>query len=191
MYSCLCICCIFKELLFIVIKTKHILKVQLRPFDCYQILKMVIYMYIMLHLIFPPHLGILPPPQNFTMSISNNSAHISWVAPESLQVSTPPTISHYVLSNNLTNGTKTFNNPSTCNTMASCNYSLGLRDPFFITDGNGNTTMLDYNGAVNFTLFSVNGAGNGSVATCTSQLQRKTLPAGCKCTVCMVAEFEL
>ena len=176
MYSCLCICCIFKELLFIVIKTKHILKVQLRPFDCYQILKMVIY--IMLHLIFPPHLGILPPPQHFKMSISNNSAHISWVAPESLQVSTPPTISHYVLSNNLTNGTKAFNNPTSCNTMASCNYTI---DSFFTnvgSHGGVNTSILDYNGAILFTLFAINGAGNGSAATCTFQLQRKTLPSG-------------
>eukprot|EP00731_Ephydatia_muelleri_P017494 Em0010g592a len=42
-------------------------------------------------------------------------------------------------------------------------------DPFFITDGN--TTMLDYNGAVEFTLFAVNGAGNGNAAAYI--LQRK------------------
>ncbi|KAL5469176.1 hypothetical protein EMCRGX_G030390 [Ephydatia muelleri] len=111
--------------------------------------------------------GILPPPQHFKMSISNNSAHISWVAPESLQVSTPPTISHYVLSNNQTNGTKTFNNPTTCNTMASCNYSIDVRDPYFTivgSHGGVNTTIFDYNAAILFTLFAVNGAGNGSVA---------------------------
>ena len=72
-------------------------------------------------------------------------------------------MSHYVLSNNLTKGTKTFNNPTTCNPLASCNYSLDLMDPFFTTDGN--TTMLDYNGAVEFTLFAVNGAGNENATT--------------------------
>ena len=95
-------------------------------------------------------------------------------------MSTPPTISHYVLSNNLTNGTKTFNNPTTCNPLAYCNYSLDLRDPFFISvvsDGNANTIMFGYNGAVKFTLFAVNGAGNGNAATCTLELQMR-LPTG-------------
>ena len=113
------------------------------------------------------------------MNISNSTVSLSWVAPDSLQVSTPPTISHYVLSNNLTNGTKIFNIPTTCNPLASCNYSLDLRDPFFTIngpDGNGNTTMLDYTGAVEFTLFAVNGAGNGNAATCTLALQR--IPTG-------------
>ena len=126
-------------------------------------------------IIFSPHLGILPPPKNLKMNVSNSSVSLSWVAPDSLQVSTPPIISHYVLSNNLTNGTKTINNPTTCNPLASCNYSLDLRDPFFITDRN--TTLLDYNGAVEFTLFAVNGAGNGSAATCTLDLQRRS-PTG-------------
>ena len=35
--------------------------------------------------------------------------------------------------------------------------------------------MLDYNGTVEFTLFAVNGAGNGSAATYTSELQRKAM----------------
>ena len=128
-------------------------------------------------IIFSSHLGILPPPKDLKMNVSNNFLSFSWVAPYSLQVSTPPTISHYVLSNNLTIGTKTFNNPTTCNPLAYCNYTLELRDPFFITDGNENTTILDYNGAVEFTLFAVNGAGNGNAATCTLDLQRRS-PTG-------------
>ena len=128
-------------------------------------------------IIFSPHLGILPPPKDFKTYVSNNSLSLSWVVPDSLQVSTPPTISHYVLSNNLTNGTKTFNNPTTCNPLASCSYSLDLRDPFFITDVNGKTTILDYTGTVEFTLFAVNGAGNGNAATCTLELQRRS-PTG-------------
>ena len=128
-------------------------------------------------IIFSPHLGILPPPNDLKTNVSNNSLSISWIAPDSLQVSTPPTISQYVLSNNLTNGTKTFNNPTTCNPLTSCNYSLDLRDPFFKTDGNGNATMLDYNGVVEFTLFAVNGAGNGNATTRTLDLQRRS-PTG-------------
>ena len=127
-----------------------------------------------------PLVGILEQPQYFKVNVSNSTVSLSWVAPDSLQVSTPPTISHYVLSNNLTNGTKTFNNPTTCNPLASCNYSLDLREPFFTSvgsDGNGNTTILDYNGAVEFTLFAVNGAGNGNAATCTLDLQRRS-PTG-------------
>ncbi|KAL5469158.1 hypothetical protein EMCRGX_G030370 [Ephydatia muelleri] len=119
--------------------------------------------------------GILLAPQQFNMTVSNSTASLSWVAPNSLQVSTPPQIYHYVLSNNLTNSTKAFNNPTTCNPLAYCNYSLDLRDPFFInvgSDVNGNTTLLDYNGAVEFTLFAVNGAGNGNATTCV--LQTKT-----------------
>ena len=130
-------------------------------------------MHITVHsnIIFSPHLGILPPPKDLKNNVSNNSLSLSWEAPDSLQVSTPPTISHYVLSNNITNGTKTFNNPTTCNPLASCNYSLDLRDPFFKT---GNATILDYNGTVEFTLFAVNGAGNGNAATCTLELQRRS-----------------
>ncbi|KAL5469072.1 hypothetical protein EMCRGX_G030264 [Ephydatia muelleri] len=122
------------------------------------------------------------------MTVSNSTADLYWVAPDSLQVSTPPTIFHYVLSNNLTNSTKTFNNPTTVNPLASCNYSFDLRDPFFTifgSDGNGNTTMLDYNGAVEFTLFAVNGAGNGNAATFTLELQRRT-PIVVVATVCAV-----
>ena len=76
-----------------------------------------------------------------------------------------PTISHYVLSNNLKNDTKTFNNPTTCNPLASCNYSFDLRDLFISCVGcygGKNMTNLDYNVKI-FTFFAVNGAGNGDV----------------------------
>ena len=114
--------------------------------------------------------GKLSPPQQFEMNFSNISVTLSWVAPDSYQVSTPPTISHYVLSNNLTNGTKTFNNPTTYNPLAYCNYSLDLRDPFFTCFGcygGENMTILDYNGTILFTFFAVNGAGNGNATTFT------------------------
>ena len=118
------------------------------------------------------HIGILPPPLDFKIDFLNCSVNISWKAPASLEMSTPPTIFYYVLSSNLTNGTKTFDNPTSCNPVTSCNYSYDRRDPFVTTDGNGNTTMLDYNGTVEFTLFAVNGAGNGNAATFTLDLQR-------------------
>ena len=113
------------------------------------------------------HVGILPPPQQFEMIFSNSTVNLSWIAPDSLQVSTPPTISYYVLSNNLTNSTKTFNNPTTCNPLASCNYSLDLRDPFSASVGSyENTTILDYNETTQFAFFAVNGAGNGNATSC-------------------------
>ena len=112
-----------------------------------------------------PHVGILQAPKQFKINVSNSTVNISWIVPESLQVSTPPMISHYVLSNNLTNDTKTFNNPTTCKPLLSCNYSLDVMDPFFISVGSLNATIWDYIGIINFTFFAVNGAGNGNSAT--------------------------
>ena len=119
-----------------------------------------------------PRVGILQAPQQFTLSTSNSAVNISWIVPDSLQVSTPPTISHYVLCNNLINATKTFNNPTACNPLAYCNYSLDLRDSFFISVGSLNATIFDYNSTIIFTFFAVNGAGNGNSTTYV--YQRKT-----------------
>ena len=123
--------------------------------------------------------GIPLPPQDFEvkfeMNFSSHMLKLSWVAPNSLPISTLPTISHYVLSNNLTNRTKTFPNPTTCNPLASCSYSLELRDPFFISVGaigRENATILDYYGRILFTFFAVNGAGIGSPSSYI--FQRKT-----------------
>ena len=121
--------------------------------------------------------GILLPPQQIRMNISNSSVNLFWVAPDSLQVSTPPTISHYVLSNNLTNDTKTINNPTTCNPLASCKYSFDLRNPFFISVrsyGGEYTTIFEINGTILFTFFAVNGAGIGNAATFTYKVPKKT-----------------
>ena len=127
--------------------------------------------------------GILSPPQQFQMNFSNISVTLSWVLPDSLHVSTPPTISHYVLSNNLTNGTKKFNNPTTCtsNPLAFCNYSFDLRDPVFTCVGcygGENRTILDYNGTILFTFFAVNGAGNGDATTFAYIVPKETPQSG-------------
>ena len=114
-------------------------------------------------------------PQDLEMNVSNTTVNLSWVAPDSLQVSTPPTISHYILSNNLTHETKTINNPTACTTLKSCYYSLNLSDSFFTSVGfygGEYTTIFDYDGTLEFTLFAVNGAGSGSAAT--HVVQRKT-----------------
>ena len=130
------------------------------------------------------HVGILQAPKQFKINVSNSTANISWIVPDSLHVSTPPTIFHYILTNNLTNGTKTFDNPTTCISLASCNYSLDLMDPFFISEGSlggFHTTILDYNGTIIFTFFAVNGAGNGNSTTYMHEFQRKTTGLGVLC----------
>ena len=125
--------------------------------------------------------GKLSPPQQFQMNFSNISVTLSWVPPNSLQVSTPPTISHYVLSNNLTNGIKTINNPTTCKPLASCSYSFDLRDPFFKCAGfygGENMTILGYNVTILFTFFAVNGAGNGDATTFAFIVLKETPQSG-------------
>ena len=116
-----------------------------------------------------PYLGILPPPLQFNVSSTNTTIVLSWVAPPSLEVSTPPTISHYVLGNNVTNITKTISNPPGCRPNVPCNSSLNLSDPSLVINngfyGEQNTTVLDYNGTILFTLFAVNGAGDGNSTT--------------------------
>ena len=111
-----------------------------------------------------PHLGILPPPQLFNVSSTNTTLVVSWVAPPSLDVSTPPTISYYVLGNNVTDITKTISNPTGWGPDMPGNSSLDLSDPSLLIHKQ-NTTILDYNGTIQFTLFAVNGAGNGNRTT--------------------------
>ena len=117
-----------------------------------------------------PHVGILPPPQHFNVSSTNTTLVVSWVAPPSLEVSTPPTISHYVLGNNVTNITKTISNPPGCRPSVSCISTLDLSDPSLMIHngsyGEQNTTILDYNGTIQFTFFAINRAGNGNSTTC-------------------------
>ena len=126
----------------------------------------VLYVYFCISFYFPHlHVGIPPQPLQFYVSVSstNTTLAVSWVAPPSLEVSTPPTISHYVLGNNVTNITKTISNPSGCRPSVPCNSSLDLSDPsLMIHNGEQNTTILDYNGTILFTFFAVNGAGNGN-----------------------------
>ena len=122
------------------------------------------------------YLGLLPQPQLLGITISNSTLSLSWVAPPSLEVSTPPTISHYILGNNVTNIAKTISNLAVCKPAMPCNSSLDINDPpFIINTGEQNTTILDYNGTIEFTLFAVNGAGDGSATTYTYVPSKKTL----------------
>ena len=118
------------------------------------------------------HLGTLAAPTDFEITLAGGILTILWMAPFSLEVSNPPSIFNYALSNNVTNSAITIY-PSECEPSMHCNYSLDLRSSSVTSDEKLNATMLDYNGAV-FTLFAVNGAGNGNAATCNLQLQRKT-----------------
>ena len=107
--------------------------------------------------------GTLPPPSQLTINSSNSTLSLFWVAPPSLEVSTPPTISHYILGNNVTNIPKTISNPAVCKPAMPCNSSFDINDPSFnINTGEQNTTILDYNGTIEFTFFAVNGAGDGT-----------------------------
>ena len=120
--------------------------------------------------------GILPPPSQLTINSSNSTITLSWVAPPSLEVSIPPTISHYILDNNVTNIPKTISNPAVCKPAMPCISSPDINDPsFIINTGEQNTTILDYNGTIEFTFLAVNGAGDGSATTYTYVPSKKTL----------------
>ena len=117
------------------------------------------------------HTGILSPPQWFEITFSNSTLTVSWWAPPSLETSIPPTISHYILNNNITNIPVPIINPAGCKPSMPCNSSLNLMIPsLFIVNlsfyGGKNTTILDNNGTILFTIFAVNGAGNGNATTC-------------------------
>ena len=52
-------------------------------------------------------------------------------------------------------------------------------NPSFVTHfGERNTTILDSNGTIVFTLLAVNGAGNGNAATFSYIVPERTLQAG-------------
>ena len=107
-------------------------------------------------------LGTLPPPSQLIINFLNSTLSLSWVAPPSLEVSNPPTISHYLLDNNVTNIPKTISNPAVCKPAMPCKSSLDINDPSFIKKtGAQITTILDYNGTIEFTFYAVNGAGDG------------------------------
>lgn len=114
-------------------------------------------------------IGILSPPKWVEIISSNTTLTVSWWAPPSLETSIPPTISHYVLSNNFSNNPMSISNPEGCKPSMLCNISLDLTNPSFIATGGyygeKKTNILNYNGTIMFTLLAVNGAGNGNAAT--------------------------
>ena len=103
-----------------------------------------------------------PPGQlNLDVNISNNKLRLSWIAPTSYDVSPPPAIFYYVLSNNVSN--VTIHIRSSCALSMPCNTSLDLSDPLLLMSHN--TSILVYNGTIEFTYYAVNGAGNGNPTT--------------------------
>ena len=115
------------------------------------------------------HIGILLPPQWFEIIFSNRTLTVSWWVPPSLETSKPPTISHYIFNNNITHIPVIIINPAECWPLMPCNISLDLMNSSFGTAvgyfGGKQTPILDYNGSILFTLFAVNGAGNGNAAS--------------------------
>ena len=85
---------------------------------------------------------------------------LSWIAPKSYDVS-PAAIFHYVLTNNVSNVSKIIN--SSCAPSMPCTASLDLSDPLLLMSHN--TSILEYNGTIEFTYYAVNGAGNGNTTT--------------------------
>ncbi|KAL5491659.1 hypothetical protein EMCRGX_G016991 [Ephydatia muelleri] len=106
--------------------------------------------------------GILGPPDQLKIDVyvSNTTLRLSWIAPPSYDVS-PAAIFHYVLSNNVSNGPKIIK--SSCAPSMPCTASLDLRDPLLLMSPN--TSILEYNGTIEFTYYAVNGAGNGNATT--------------------------
>ena len=123
--------------------------------------------------------GILAPPQWFDIVLSNSTLTVSWWAPPSLETSIPPTISHYILNNNITNISVIISNPKGCKPSMPCNFTLDLKNPSFVPAvgyfGGKPLTILDGNGTILFTLLAVNGAGNGDA---TSYIVTKRMQAG-------------
>ena len=105
------------------------------------------------------------PPLQLIIISNNNALVMPWFASPFLEVSTTSTISHYILGINVTNITKTISNPPGCRPCVSCNSSLYFSDPSFVirfeSNREQNTTILDYNGTIQFSFFAVNGAGVG------------------------------
>lgn len=101
--------------------------------------------------------GILAPPQQLTIHLSNSTLTLSWIVPPSYEVSNPPTILYHTLVNNVTN-VEVHVNTSTCMPSMLCNSSLDLSDLSLMIHN-------AYNGKIEFKFFAVNGAGKGNVTT--------------------------
>ena len=60
-----------------------------------------------------------------------------------------------------------------------CISSFGLSDPSFVVHfgnyGEQNTTIMDYNGTIQFNFIAVNGAGEGNITTFIFLLPKKSL----------------
>ena len=106
------------------------------------------------------YLGILGPPEQLKINVHphDGTLELSWIAPPSYDILPPP---EYVLSNNVSNVPKIIN--SSCAPSMPCTASIDLSDPLLLMTHN--TSILEYNGTIEFTFLAINGAGNGNATT--------------------------
>ena len=108
-------------------------------------------------------LGPLDAPYNFSVARSNTSFNLYWGAPFSLHVTGYyANIFNYTLCTNITiYGCKTIPSDPDCTFPRTCTSSVDFTDPSL----NGtNKTIVDYGDLIKFTIFAINGAGNGNMA---------------------------
>ena len=110
-------------------------------------------------------LGILDAPYNFSVTSSNTTFLFSWGAPFSLDVTDySPDILHYILCSNIrTYECKRIPSNPECTFPSVCTMSLDFSDP--LVTRVQNHIIVEYDSVIEFTFFTVNGAGNGNVTT--------------------------
>ena len=99
--------------------------------------------------------------------MSNTTFVFSWGAPYSLDVTDcSPDIFYYTLCTNITiYGCKNISSDPDCTFPRTCTTSLDFND--LLINGSQNTTVIVRGGPIKFTLYAVNGAGNGNMTTAT------------------------
>ena len=109
--------------------------------------------------------GILAAPYNFSVAMSNTTFVFSWGAPYSLDVTDcSPDIFYYTLCTNITiYGCRNISSDPDCTFPRTCTTSLDFNG--LLINGSQNTTIIVHGGPIVFTLYAVNGAGNGNVTT--------------------------
>ena len=115
--------------------------------------------------------------------MSNTTFVFSWGAPYSLDVTDcSPDIFYYTLCTNITiYGCKHISSDPDCTFPRTCTTSLDYNG--LLINGSQNTTVIVHGGPIKFTLYTVNGAGNGNVTTATYVGTERTETGLYVCTV--------